>query len=252
MLGRDHGELGTGLVDGSADGRTAWAISAGASTSVAARKAPGAPVNEDGLLVVDADEALLLAVADGHHGHEASHRLLEGIADRARSTTPWPRTSPGLARWIATACAGGPPTPSSAASTLLVVVLDRGTGQLRGLSFGDSQAWVVPPRGRPRPLHPRTTAYVDPAAPESLAAARAAPILADLPQGGWLVLQTDGVHECCYGRPERSVGPRELETLAAEAGGSARTLAADLLTLALRGVGGLPGGEDNVALIVHR
>jgi hypothetical protein len=63
---------------------------------------------------------------------------------------------------------------------------------------------------------------------------------------------TDGVDECHYGHPKTSIRPHHLRALLAELGPAPEPFARRLLALALCGVDGHPGGEDNAAVAVAR
>lgn len=71
----------------------------------------------------------------------------------------------------------------------------------------------------------------------------------ELPEGALLLLYTDGVNECHYRKPESSVQPSHLVTLWEQTGFSVEPFAGFVMELALGGVMGHPGGEDNIALI---
>ena len=62
----------------------------------------------------------------------------------------------------------------------------------------------------------------------------------------------DGIDQCHYRQPETSVTPRHLRSLLAETGPEPSRYAQALVELALRGVDGNPGGQDNIALVVTR
>jgi hypothetical protein len=68
--------------------------------------------------------------------------------------------------------------------------------------------------------------------------------------GALLVAFTDGVDECHYRSPATSIGPHHLEALFDRTEAQPHPFAEGLMSMALSGVDGHPGGQDNIALIV--
>ena len=60
---------------------------------------------------------------------------------------------------------------------------------------------------------------------------------------------TDGIDECHYRSPETSVGYHHIAALAADVDYDPLRLVTELTQLALTGVDGNPGGQDNIAVI---
>lgn len=87
LLGADHGELGTAVLQTAASGQVALALSAGVDESVRTRKEGAEHLNEDVALAWLGRDRWILAVADGHEGIEASHRLVPAAGD-ARPDVP--------------------------------------------------------------------------------------------------------------------------------------------------------------------
>ncbi|MEZ4468050.1 MAG: SpoIIE family protein phosphatase [bacterium] len=142
---------------------------------------------------------------------------------------------------------GGHPEPhldSPSETTLLAVIVEAGRG--RGVSFGDSSCVVVTPDAATW-QNRRDRRYVHPGRPDGLATGRSFDVT--LPTGGLLLLFTDGIDECHYGRPRTSVGADDLVELF---GADPLLYARRLTARALNGVRGNPGGQDNIALIVVR
>lgn len=243
LYGRDFGAYGALHVD--ALPRAAAAISAGADPRSPSTRFKGDPErpNEDALLVLDDGRRCLLAVADSHFGHRASHALIERLA----ALDAVPPDARALAAWLD----AGPAWPASvddrSASTLCAVVYDRSSGAGEGLSIGDSRVVLIGPDGAPAAQNPRTAAYVHPGR-DARPARRARPFAFTAAPGGLLLAFTDGVDECHYRRPETSIRPAHLAALFAETGPDPRRYAERLARLALAGVDGHPGGEDNLAL----
>ena len=79
--------------------------------------------------------------------------------------------------------------------------------------------------------------------------------LPDLPEvqpGDDLAVYTDGVDECQRNHPETSVSLEDLVAVRREMGATPATFCAGAMQLALAGVRGHPGGEDNVTFVVSR
>jgi hypothetical protein len=241
-----HGRVAHRVLGG---GRASAALSAGRSPTPASQAAKFDP-NEDAVLVMDAEDACLLAVADGHYGRRASHGLLEGLA---RVLTPHVATLHELIERLETPGeeAAGPAGPS--ASTLSVAVYHRRARRGFGISFGDSSVVLLGAEGA-RFLAEKRARYMTPARLPRRARRDGAPFEFEVPEGdaggggGLLVAFTDGVDECCYGRPERSIGASHLAALFERVGPVPSSFVRDLAQLALDGVDGHPGGEDNLAI----
>jgi serine/threonine protein phosphatase PrpC len=226
----------------------AAAISAGATANTPATRSKGSAStpNEDALLARCEGQQVLLAVADAHFGHRASHQLLRQLG-AALATIP---RSPGELGELLESL---PLELSSdrSESTLLVVVHDRHKGQGFGYSFGDSALAIVGPEraeflSRPRAsfvaLREEVRPLVDEA--ESL-------LFFTHPQDLVLVF-TDGIHECHYGSAQTSVGTAQLHRCYTACGSDPRSFAEKIAQQALRGVNGNPGGQDNIAVLASR
>ncbi len=243
-------------------GQSVEILCAGGDGLDAARgaKAEAEVPNEDAVLVVDDGPRTLLAVADSHFGHFASHALIERLHGEIERHGI-PRTSFDvlslLPRLVDGAAPDATPTPDGddSASTLMVVVVDRATSRLYGCSIGDSACfalWIDAGEACAMRLDAPSARYVEPSRARDLDPRRATELEAPLPATGLILVCTDGVHECCYRQPERSIGARHLAELLAATGVDAEVFGRRLGELALAGVDGEPGGQDNLAIAVTR
>ena len=250
LFGREH--LGWGELDVAeqAGGRTAGAICVGADGPDGVRifKADLPVPNEDACGAIDDDDATLLVVADGHRGHRSSHLLVEGVLQQ-----PVPRDPLGLLSMLRELIRVDLERDASA-STLLLAVWSRARGRGFGVSYGDSTMAVLS-RSKPPVIATRKNdRYVSPWHPHTLDPMRALEFEFSIPDDGVAVAFTDGIDECCYGAPERSLDVGHLWGLLEESGGAvdSGSYARDLANAALRGVGGNPGGQDNLAIVATR
>lgn len=243
QLGRDCNEWGRVTLELGGAGRTAVASSVGAHPDAPSMISKGRPdqPNEDAALAREEGSRTLIAVADAHHGIDASHDLIEAL-----SRIPVPADFAELGH----ALLDIEPVPrkSQSSSTLLVAVVDREDGTGFGLSFGDSSLVRVGPQGahvvnvrRAAFVHLRTHGGLDPDAAHGFRFF--------LEPGELVLAFTDGINECHYRSPATSVGKEHLEQLFAEHGARPERYAAALARLALDGVDGHPGGQDNLALV---
>lgn len=259
LLGVDHADYGAVRVVAGTDGRTAAAISIGGDY-VRMRKGDLPVPNEDAVAFVDDGARTLLVVCDGHAGHWASHGFAEALAEIP--VPPGLLELHGSLRSLVQPVAGRPEElPDgllAARSTLLLAVVDRARGRLFGLSYGDSSLFVLRGDELPARCNRKNDHFVGPWSPRSLAERAPSEFQLALQPGDLVVACTDGVDECHYHRPETSVGPAHLRQLwrggANGAGGAgaavgAAEFAGALARLALRGVDGHPGGQDNVAIV---
>lgn len=248
LLGRDHGDYGRyELRRPTPD--TACALTVGADPASPSRAYKGdlAIPNEDALLLVEQGPRVLLAVADAHFGHRPSHDLLAAL-DAAVAEVP---AAPGELAALLRGLAAGPPAGDYPGRTsLLVAVLDRAAGGGFGWSFGDSSCAVCGPGGARWPVNAHSHDFVSLVEPATLAPEDGDPFAFRAGPGELVLAFTDGIDGCHYGYPETSVGETELCEVFTSAGADPEGHARRLVELALGGVRGAPGGQDNIALVV--
>ena len=247
LLGRDHEEYGRFAVARVSE-HTVCAISAGADQEFALTTQKE-HTNEDAIFVFEDDRHTVICVADAHFGRESSERLIERLA---QDLLPVPQNPEQLDAVFA-AMAKEKATQSYASETTLTVcILDRMFRQAFGLSFGDSSVVHVAPGELPQRENERDSRFVSLAKPSSLSPERGTRLSFSPRAGDLLLVFTDGVDECCYRDPDRSIGPEQMHALIQRTGPEPESIARDLTQLALAGVDGNPGGQDNIALVVTR
>jgi hypothetical protein len=248
LLGRDHPAHGGYTARTLRSGETACALSAGASPPGGRTGKP----NEDALLAIEEGSRTLLAVSDAHFGPETSHDLLRRIAGR-----PAPLPTNPLALFELLLARPSPAGPaesafSSSETTLVVAVLDHETRRGFGISYGDSSLMVLSLEDGPRRVNSKNRVYVQPCVPSSLDPRRADEFAFRTRPGDLVIAFTDGIDECHYRRPATSIQPAHLESLQIRSGSDPERFVRSTLELALTGVSGHPGGQDNIALIATR
>ncbi len=247
LLGRDHETYGAHHVL-PVSATTACAISAGGDEAFAEELAK-THVNEDAVLVVETERHTLLCVADAHFGREASEHVL--VALRAALTTI-PENAQQLAAIFDELARTRWKVKYSSETTLAICIYDRLFRQAFGLSFGDSTVTRVT-AGRPAArANERTNAFVSLARPRSVRPRGARHFAFSPGPDELIVVFTDGVDECCYREPERGVSPVHLGHALTPVLDDPRAAADTLTRLALAGVDGHPGGQDNIAVCVTR
>lgn len=250
-LGCDHLEYGSYALQRLSP-RSAWAISVGARKDAPSSWAKGDPdfANEDALFVAEQGERTLLAVADAHFGRAPSHILMQELAAR---TEQLPATPEDLATLLRGMANRAQVAEMRAGTSFVVAVYDHDLGHGFGASYWDSTLAIVGPDGHRLPVAERHAGIVYLAEPATLDPAGADWFHFDAEPGDLLLAYTDGVDCCNYDLPDTSVTPDEFVRLYAAVGGSdpASYLRA-LVELALAGVNGNPGGEDNIAAIAVR
>lgn len=246
LYGLDHPHYGVVRSVGVGERGAVALCAGGRPDSPAARfKADPTRPNEDAALAIDDGERALLAVADSHFGHRASHALIEGLA----ALDAVPPDLDGLAAAVDGLSSDVAEVDDRSASTLVVAVLDRATGRGFGLSIGDSTVAVVGRKRLPIARNRHNGAYVHPGRDARLA--RRAELFTFSAAPGMLVLAfTDGVDECHYRQPDTSLRPGHLADLFARTGPDPRAYAQALVEAALAGVPPHPGGEDNIGVVV--
>ncbi len=195
--------------------------------------------NEDALMVRKEGDRYLLAVADGHFGLETSHCLLSRLQE-----APFPDDIEGLRSTVHDL--QFPVIDTAAGSTLTVALVDLNQGLVWGVYSGDSRAVVL----HDDSYHPLTEdnqryLYFNRPLESEEWRTFSSPIQPD----SLLLLFTDGINECHYRCPETSIQPGHLTTLWQHVDGDVERFHELLMELALGGVGGHPGGQDNIAVI---
>lgn len=247
LYGIDHTTYGVAH-HATAGPQVAVAISAGADAESPAGRFKADPryPNEDALVALDDGDRCLMAVADSHFGHHASHVLIAGLA----RLTAIPSEPSALAAAL-DGIDGDRGDDDHSASTLCVVIYERAAGRGFGLSIGDSTFAVVGPDRLPVARNRHSRAYVHPGR-EPRISRRAEAFRFTARAGDLLLAFTDGIDECHYRRPETSLRPEHLRAIFTEAGADPTRYARRLVQQALAGVDGHPGGQDNIALVVAR
>ena len=254
-LGCDHTEYGS-YASGQPSPETAWAISVGADKDSPGLRFKGdkSLPNEDGLLLASQGERVLLAVADAHFGLASSHQLLRALSGAATSI---PASEAELAEVIRQASRLGAEDARGAvdarsATTLMIAIYDRASREGFGLSFGDSSFAVLGASGHRLPIRCVTAGFVSLADPAGMDPDNADRFTFVAEPGDLLLAYTDGINECHYGRPLTSVTPQAMQQLLTQTGSEPHAYVRSLVELALAGVDGNPGGQDNIAVVATR
>jgi len=225
LRGREHLELGA--VELVAEGRAAIALSRGG----ALKRYAHTDLNEDCAAFARGHHGLLLAVADGHSGFEASELVVEHLLANPAPQWTDDAESPDAQSWarhaLATLCdanaeilAERSGASSGSSTTLCLALLLPESGLLLHAAIGDSHIFLVQPThsvdlaGRSEPVSflgddevsPQQLAARMTVGAESLADARA------------IVLVTDGLSERGIGvaDPAAAVEAAACETAAAD------------------------------------
>lgn len=189
-------------------------------------------LNEDAVLVVRDGDRYLLAVADGHFGHQTSHALIERL-----SRLGLPADEEALADALDSL--REPILDVRAGSTLAVAVVNLAERRGFAASAGDSSLGLVDGQGF-KVLNDLETGcfyFTRPPAREDWRI-----LQFEIPEGGALLLFTDGINECHYRHPETSIRPEHIGLLYNHAKGDVAEFAGLLTKLALTGLAGQPGG----------
>lgn len=227
--------------------RSACAISVGAQAAIE-RKKKGAAPNEDALYLADDGTDAVQLVADGHYGVEASEALVESMAALFDEEGPSAEAYQ-LYGMMAQSWRKREPLGKSR-STFILTSIHRSRAALRGFSIGDSACFLLRSGGGVERLDRPSRHYTAPWDYYSLAVPATSHFGAEIAKGDVVISCTDGVTECYYGRPERSIQPVDVAEVAGRHRGDARAIAEALGWLALTGVRNEPGGEDNFSINV--
>lgn len=244
LLGRDHQQYGA--IDAQRVGdRAAAAISVGADPSSPSMVFKHDPevANEDALVVAVHGRRTGLAVADAHYGPEASHVLIEALSRAWADALP--ATEDEL---LLEAAQLGSPALTESETALLIAVHDGDTGAGFGLSIGDASLVIVGPDHQASACNPRNHRYVSASGDDALPV----PFRFQTAPGDLVLAFTDGIDECHYRNPDTSIQPHHIDAIVSAASGDPLHVVEQLSQLALDGVDGHPGGQDNIAVVALR
>jgi len=247
LLGITENEYGQFTQKTQARNRSSCTLSVGSDPLSPARiyKARHDVPNEDALLLIDEGPRTLLAIADSHFGHEASHNLLQQFSTLA---TPIPDNPLAALDYLRES---RPFFDSPSETTLLLAILDRSCNQVFGYSFGDSSLVCLDPTDPPRQINEHNSCFLSPSHPDSFDPRLAREFSTSVHPGDLLLAYSDGVDACHYNHPETSITLAHIHRLYQGHPHPAPILEA-LTELALQGVPPNPGGQDNIATICTR
>ena len=200
--------------------------------------------NEDAGCLISTETWSGLAVADAHFGPESSHLLIERLHKIWGNITPTDLDH--LGQMIEFLRQGDPATTESE-TTFLTAVYDRQTKTGFGISFGDSTFAIAGPGRSARPINELDDRFVNTIELRSLRHGSAFEFSAE--PGQLLLAFTDGIDGCHYRNPETSVQTHDIDRIAAEAHYDPLATVTNLTQLALDGVRGFPGGQDNIVAL---
>lgn len=244
LLGENYGTYGA-VAATRVGSKSAAAISVGSDENSPSRrwKYDDTVNNEDTLCLIDAGDWVGLAVADAHYGPESSHMLVSRLHDI------WAKVRPTdlqhleqMVEFLRT----GDPAQTESETTLLISVFDREAGSGFGLSFGDSTFSIIGADRAPIPINHHDNRYVATAIPQSFR--NSSLFRFEASPGEVLLAFTDGIDGCHYREPATSVRPQHIEAIGQAVDYDPLDLVTEVTELALRGVEGNPGGQDNIAI----
>ena len=245
VLGRDHQSWGA-VASTTVGSLAGAAISVGsdpASPSTQFKYDPDV-ANEDAGCLISSQDWVGMAVADAHYGPESSHLIIERLHNM------WGKIRPTDLNHLAQMVEflrQGEPAVTESETTLLAVAYDRASRTGFGISFGDSTFAIAGPHRPAEPINPLDHRFVSTVHRESLRHGAAFKFQAG--PGELLLAFTDGIDGCHYRNPETSVRTSDIDRIAKEAGYEPHSTVRTLTELALAGVRGNPGGEDNIVAL---
>jgi len=245
LLGKDYGDYGA-ICSVPVGKHGAAAITVGDDPESPSHQFKHDPLvkNEDALCLLDGDNWSGYAVADAHYGPESSHLILSRLHHMWASGLP--ETVDDLADMIASLRHGDPATTESE-TTLLVVSYQRHANQGFGISFGDSTFTILGADRTGEPINQHEHRFVTTANHASMTNGLLFHFFTE--PGELLLLHTDGIDGCHYNHPATSVRPEHVLALAKAAAYDPLQTVETLTRLALTGIDGNPGGQDNIATI---
>lgn len=182
-------------------------------------------------------------MADSHFGHWASHAVISGLFESRDKLSSFE----SIYRAFRSICDTKHNHTERSETTLALVSIDTATGEGIGVSFGDSSILRINSAGVLR-QNVKNSHYISPNRPLSLDASFANELKFAMDKGDVLMLFTDGVDECHYGCPETSIQDNHIHELYNKSPRDVVQFVSALATLALSGVNGSPGGQDNIAI----
>lgn len=199
--------------------------------------------NEDALCLIAAPDWIGLAVADAHYGPESSHMLISRLHDI------WEKVRPNNLdhlQQMVEFLRQGDPARTDSETTLLVAAYDRESGTGFGLSWGDSTLAIAGPDRVPRRVNPHDSRFVSARQRGSLRHGGQFSFAAE--PGELILVYTDGIDGCHYRHEQTSVQPSHIHEIAREKNFVPLDVVNGVMSLALRGVDGYPGGQDNIVM----
>lgn len=244
LLGEDYNDYGA-IASTAVGSQSAAAISVGSDPRSPSGRWKYNPhvKNEDALCLIDGGRWVGLAVADAHYGPESSHMLISRLHDIWVKIPP---TDPQHLEQMVEFLRTGDPARTDSETTLLVAVFDRESTRGFGVSFGDSTFAVLGPGRRPVPANTHNSRFVTAAVAHTLRKGNVFEFSAGV--GDVLMAFTDGIDGCHYREPETSVRAEHIAAIGDRVGYEPLPLITEVTELALRGVDGNPGGQDNIVI----
>ena len=229
MLGTDYERYGDLTVSGV--GELVVAMSVGATPDTPSAQFKGDAKNEDALSARDSGSLARLVVADSHYGDQASGLLVAAMhAAALEQVTPDLGVLPG--------------TTDGSETTLTTVWINRDVCAAEARWVGDSLALLLRPGAPPIELIDADHQFFD---TESFSWSAMHHRSVPVEPGDVIIAFTDGVNECHYRQPATSISIERIGELFEQATSLTGFVEA-LGELALIGVNGHPGGQDNIAI----
>ena len=244
LLGKNFGNYGA--VDSTLVGaEAAAAISVGADTNSPSKRFKDdiEVDNEDAMCLIVAPDWVGMAVADAHYGPESSHMLIERLHQIWSKIRP---SNPTHMAEMVEFLSQGDPARTESETTLLLVAYDRRSRHGFGLNFGDSTFAITGPDRPHRRINPQDHRFV--AANQRGSLRHGTEFSFTASPGDLLMIYTDGINECHYRNPQTSLQEHHIDEVARHSDFEPLRVVNTVANMALAGVDGYPGGQDNIVL----
>ena len=203
--------------------------------------------NEDAVFAALHEDLAILAVADSHFGHWASDTIMTYLAEHMHDMHNLESFSNQPEDLFKIMFEQYSDDKEFSETTLIFVTININTGAGTGLSFGDSSAMIVNHLNHKR-VNTKNHIYISPNTAPDMFKSMANEFYFTLAPGDVILLFTDGIDECHYGYPETSITDQHIHNLFLANNSGIQSFTSSLASLALQGVNGNPGGQDNLAI----